>query len=571
MNRLFAEHARRRVTSLSGEWQFCTDPQDVGEAQGWQNGLTDGKTVIVPSVWNNELGHMCYDGAGWYEKKFYTEGGTLRFEFESVMTKADVWLDGNKIGEHYGAFSQFEFIVNDVSAGEHTLVVRADSRFDSQSIPQKKVDWYNYGGIARDVQVDILCGISILSNRVKYTLSDDLKNASVSSELELYNAEDTRVSSGVSVRVGENEIYVGIVTLEPHEKRTVVTTPYEMKGVSLWSIEAPTLYTVTAQTDTDDLIDKIGFRRIEVKDMKICLNGKAVDFYGVNRHEEHPDWGFAFPPKLMKRDIDLVLDLGCNTIRGSHYPQSRMLLDMLDERGVLFWSEIPIWGGGFPDTVLTDPAVVERGLMMHREMTKYYYNHPSIVIWGMHNEIYTPYPCVEEITKSYAAHLKADGGNRLVTHAAAFPFENDSFEYDDIICINMYKGWYTGDFSEWDKFVSDFDEHRRKIGQDNKPVIMSEFGAGAIYGYHDHFNRVRWSEEYQSDLLKYCLELFHKTDYIVGYYIWQFCNIRTSPVMNINRVRCFNNKGIVDEYRNPKLAYFTVKELNKKFKEENSK
>ena len=169
MKRLFSEHSKRRVQELSGAWCFLTDPEDIGEKQGWQKGLTGGETVIVPSVWNNELGLICYDGAGWYEKRFYTEGGTLRFEFESVMTKADVWLDGEKIGDHYGAFSQFELIVNNVTVGEHTLVVRADSRFDSQSIPQKRVDWYNYGGIARAVQVDTLLGICVLSNRIKYT------------------------------------------------------------------------------------------------------------------------------------------------------------------------------------------------------------------------------------------------------------------------------------------------------------------------------------------------------------------------------------------------------------------
>ncbi len=571
MKRLFCEHNVRSVMELSGAWDFLTDPKDVGEKEGWYYGLKNPQRVIVPSVWNNELGLLNYDGASYYEKKFYTKGGTLRFEFESVMTKADVWLDGDKIGEHYGAFSQFEFIVNNVKEGEHTLVVRADSRADKQSIPQKKVDWFNYGGIARDVYVDTLCGISILTNHINYTLSDSLAHASVFAELELYNAESTRLSSTVSVAVGDTEIYRGEITLDPQETRVIKAPVYNMENISLWSMEDPNLYTVVAKTDTDDLIDKIGFRKIEVKDMQICLNGKSVEFYGINRHEEHPDWGFAFPPKLMKKDIDLILNMGCNTIRGAHYPQSRILLDMLDERGILFWSEIPIWGGGFPDDVLTDPVVVERGLEMHREMTKYYYNHPSIIIWGMHNEIYTPYPCVEPITKLYAQWLRENGGNRLITHAAAFPFDNDSFEYDDIVCINMYKGWYSGDFSEWDRFVNDFGTHRKKIGQDHKPVIISEFGAGALYGFHSHFDTVRWSEEYQSDLLKYCLELFHKTDYIVGYYIWQFANIRTYPQMDLNRVRCFNNKGVLDEYRNPKAAYFTVKDLNKRFKEEKQK
>jgi beta-glucuronidase len=110
MKRLFNDHEIRKVISLSGAWSFCLDPEKIGERDGWQNGLTNAETVIVPSVWNNELGHLNYEGWGWYEKKFKTDGGTLLFEFESVMTMATVWLDGKEIGAHYGAFTQFEFI-----------------------------------------------------------------------------------------------------------------------------------------------------------------------------------------------------------------------------------------------------------------------------------------------------------------------------------------------------------------------------------------------------------------------------------------------------------------------------
>lgn len=141
-------------------------------------------------------------------------------------------------------------------------------------------------------------------------------------------------------------------------------------------------------------------------------------------------------------------------------------------------------------------------------------------------------------------------------------------EFDDIICLNLYYGWYSEALPNWDKFVIDFKKHIDEKGWGDKPVIMSEFGAAALAGFHSHFDTVRWSEEYQRDLLEYTIELFHKTDYMRGTYIWQFCNIRTSPSMNINRVRYFNNKGIIDEYRNPKVAYFKVKELYHRYAKE---
>lgn len=573
MKRLFKEHEKRRVSDLSGAWKFTLDPEKKGIKEGWQNGLTCGETVIVPSVWNNELRNLMFEGWGWYEKKFKTQGGTLYFEFESVMTEATVWLDGKEIAKHYGAFTPFEIIVNNVSNGEHTLVVLADSTIDKNSFPQRYTDWFNYGGIARDVSMSKLEGISILSNHVCYELDEDLKNASVWCALELYNASNEKTSSPVSVKLGENVIYNEVISLDSYETKSIKTPVCVLENIELWDMKSPKLYTVVASTDTDDLIDKVGFRKVEVKDNNILLNGKSIELLGVNRHEEHPEWGFAFPAKLMKKDIDLILDMNCNTIRGSHYPNSKIFVDMLDEKGILFWSEIPMWGVGFSEQALLDPIIQERGFNMHKEMVKYYYNHPSIIIWGLHNEIATYSPNSYELSKAWSEYLRKNGGNRLITHASCHPLRDNDMDFDDIVSINIYHGWYryggyNGNLQDWDKMVEDFGKRRIEKGWDKKPVIMSEFGAAALAGYHSYFDTVRWSEEYQRDLLEYTLELFHKTPYMRGTYIWQFCNIRTSPEMDINRVRYFNNKGIIDEYRNPKAAYFKVKELYTKYAKE---
>ena len=564
MKRLFNEHVKRSVLDLDGAWRFRTDPDDVGEAEGWQNGLSDAQTVIVPSVWNNELGMLCYEGLGWYEKKFVSTESTLYLEFGSVMTAADVWLDGKKVGYHYGAFSQFEFILTDIEAGEHTLTVRADNRATKKSFPQRYTDWHNYGGIAREVSVHQLKGISILRQRIVYELNGALTEATLHAELTLYNAEAEAVSTPLTVTLGDHTVFAGTVAMGGRET-TVFETPELTLPVDIWSPESPKLYTVTAMTDTDDLIDRVGFRRIEVKDNNILLNGVSVELRGVNRHEEHPEWGFAFPPKLMKRDLDIIRDLGCNTIRGSHYPQSRIFLDMLDEMGFLFWCEIPMWGVGFGEEALRDPDISDIAMDMTREMTKYYYNHPAIIIWGMHNEVKTYLDCVTELSRKQSEHLRRDGGNRLITHASNCPFDDHSMQFDDIVCVNMYNGWYGNTLSDWDKFTVDFAAKLKEIGCYGKPVIMSEFGAGALAGFHMPFDNVRWSEEYQADLLTYCLELFHRTEYMRGFYIWQFCNIRTYVGLELNRVRCFNNKGILDEYRNPKAAYYKVRELYRRF------
>ena len=571
MARLFDEHKVRQVRSLDGAWKFSTDEENIGIDAEWSKALPSQDTVIVPSVWNTKWGLLEYEGACWYERSFYTDGGTLRFVFGAVMTEARVYLDGEEIGYHYGGFCQFEIIARDVKAGDHTLTLRVDNSFDAQSIPQATVDWYHYGGIIRPVTLETLKGISILSERVEYELSDDLSALRARFALELYNADNEARTDTVSASVaGVN--FSESITLNPGECKEIFTEYKDIPEFELWSQESPKLYDIKISTSTDDLTDRTGFRYVCVKDAKIFINSKETLILGVNRHDEHPEFGFAFPTNLLGRDLDIALDLGCNSIRGSHYPNNPVFVDMLDERGITFWSEIPIWGNGFSEEALADEVVLARAEAMHREMVKHYYNHPSIIIWGMHNEIKSETQNAYEMTKRFCEILRREGGNRLITHASNNPMRDICFAFSDIICLNMYYGWYDqekiGGAADWEGFLENFRARRAELGLDDKPVIFSEFGAAALYGYRDNFGRIRWSEEYQSDILEHCLNLFYNDPMVAGFYVWQFCNIRTSLEGGRDRARTFNNKGILDEYRNPKLAYFTVKKLYEQFAKE---
>lgn len=559
--RTFELHEKRARTVLNGFWRFATDARDIGIAEGWYTGLPKAETVAVPSVWNTQMGLLTYEGAAFYQREFYTGGGTLRFCFGGVMTAATVWLDDMLLGTHYGGFCQFELVARDVCEGTHRLTVRADNRFDEHSIPQKRVDWYLYGGICRDVAVERLEGVCTLCAHLEYDLMPDRSAADYCFALTLYNAASCEVQTPLTLTLGGDVVYTGSVTLAAGETLEWRSPVLRLDGPRLWDPDDPYLYGIAVETATDGLCDRVGFRSVEVKADGVYLNGRRVELRGVNRHEEHPDWGFAFPVGLMKRDLDIAEDMGCNTLRGSHYPNSRVFLDMLDERGVLFWSEIPIWGCGFSQESLGDPVVVERGLAMHREMVKYYYNHPSIILWGMHNEIRSDTPEALEMTKCYYAYLKANGGNRIVTYASNRPLDDICMEYADLICLNVYHGWYGGAKKErWDLFMEEFRARRKELGLEEKPVVMSEFGAAGLYGHHT-FDDIPWTEEYQAELIAYCLELFHRDPMMCGYYVWQFSDIRTSPRMGTDRARGFNNKGLVNEYRKPKAAYHAVKRL----------
>ncbi|MBQ7915455.1 MAG: beta-glucuronidase [Firmicutes bacterium] len=563
MGRLFEEHIKRKVKSLDGAWKFRTDEADCGKEEKWYLGFTGGETVIVPSVWNLQSKLITYEGVAWYEKTFYSEGGDLRMCFGAVMTEADVWLDGEYLGNHYGGFSQFEFIVPGVASGMHHLTVRVDNRFDEQSIPQARLDWYHYGGIIRSVTMETLEGVCILNHRLEYTLAEDLKSARCKFVVDLYHHE--KGSAKLQILLGDQQIYSEEIAVEGTQ--TLELPEFTLEDVKLWDVGKPNLYPISIFTDTDDLQDRVGFRKIAAEHEKILLNGRQLEIRGVNRHEEHPDFGFAFPMGLMKKDIELVLQMGCNAIRGSHYPNSREFVDFLDERGILFWSEIPIWGVGFPERVIGDPVVVERGMNMHREMVKYYYNHPCIIMWGMHNETPSHSQEVYRMSEKYYHFLKENGGNRLVVYASNVNVKDICFEFTDVICLNEYWGWYGGDLNCWKPFLDKFIEHRNQLGLGEKPIIFSEFGAAAVYGTHDD-EEIVWSEEYQARLISLCLRLFHETPSVAGSFIWQFCDLRTCLEAGINRARGFNNKGLLNEYRKPKMAYHAAKKLYWEFAEE---
>lgn len=567
MSRTFQEHIIRKADSLDGFWRFSTDPDGIGEGEEWFKSLKSSNLIAVPSVWNEESGLLKYEGIAWYEKDFYTEGGCIRLAFDAVMTKAKVWLDGVLLGEHYGGFSAFEFLARDVASGKHRLTLSVDNRFDDDSIPQRMVDWYHYGGIIRSVSIEVLNGICVLNNRFEYSLSDDFSRVDGRFVVDCYNAKDEPCTDSLSVKLDGETVCELKITLDAGERKNVSLPDFGFNNVRLWDIGVPELYNVEIKTSSDDLLDRVGIRKIEVKNKKILLNGRSIEIRGINRHEEYPGFGFAFPKARMKHDVDLVKDLGCNAIRGSHYPNSREFVDLADEYGIIFWSEIPIWGVGFSVKALANETILERGIGMHKEMVSTYFNHPSIIFWGMHNEIQSDTPEGLEMSKRYYSYLKENGGNRLVVYASCKGLSDISFEYTDVFCLNMYFGWYNGEIPKWDSFIEEFCQLKTKLGRSDLPIIFSEFGAAALYGFHDA-EASRWSEEYQATLLEYCLKLFHRHPEVAGAFVWQFADIRTCAEMGYTRARGYNNKGVMNEHRRPKAAYYAVQKCYKSFAEE---
>lgn len=573
MNRLFKRSNTAKYFNLDKIWDFVMDAEDVGIGEGWFGDFPkDSEQMIVPSCWNMTLGKFRYMGVAWYRTEFEIGTDSAYIKFEGVANYCDVYVDGRKLGSHYGPFVEFGFMADSIGVGVHELVARVDNRLNYiDTIPHPNTDWYNYGGINRSVEITEIGDVWISDYRIDYELELSDNSAVMNVSADVVTKEHT---------AGEYKVYVDDVCVysagcSVSGKDKLVASDIRLDNLKLWDIYQPNLYTVRIEFAGEDIVERIGFRKVETCGKDILLNGKPVVLTGVCRHEEHPDWGFSMPFELIKRDIDIIRDMNCNSIRGTHYPNTKKTLDYCDEMGILFWEEIPMWGFrpeqmfGWKNDILTKPVIVERMISMHTEMVKRDINHPSIIFWGFHNEIATERQDAYELTAKIAETIKSIDNTRLLTYAsnATLPggAQDICFGLADVVSVNYYTSWYKESKEEnFGEFVNRIRASLKGTENENKPFIMSEFGGGAVKGFTS-FEAQRWSENYQSALLDDAIESYLGSGEVCGTYIWQFCDVRTAEMIALSRPREFNNKGVVDEYRRPKYSYDTVKKVYGKY------
>lgn len=572
MIRTFQEHQIRKTTLLDGPWDFVRDPENTGLRNKWFERFPHAeKSLYVPSCWNNELHLFDYEGVAWYKKTMRTEDTQhARIIFHAILGHADVYLDGQHLGYHYGGYTPFAIIIPSLSKGDHELVVRTDSKLDRLTIPTEHVDWFHYGGIIRSVELQFLPDLYI----DKFTIGYELAGADVDMKVQvrISSLSQTDLTTAFTLTDEDQEIYSGQIQVGAGQ-----STNYEVnlhrKNVRLWDVGKPELYSFRACIEQDDKIERIGFRKIETGHHRIHINGSPVYLRGINRHEEHPEWGFAFPPKLMQKDLDIILEMGCNTVRGSHYPQSPYWLDLLDENGIIFWSEIPIWGAMLPNETVCEPLFQERALTMMEEMVVMHQHHPSVVFWSVHNEIDSRTQDAYEMTKRMVELVKSLDTSRLITYATMHPLEDVLLPLFDVIGINKYYGWYEGQVDGFKNMLQQFHARAELLGAGDKPVLMTEFGGAGIFGDVGWEPRL-FSEDYQAHIVTEALGLFRDDPKIGGTYIWQFADIRGDLKSNgrhfRDRARSFNNKGLVNEYRKPKQSFREVRRIYRSWSDQDS-
>lgn len=516
--------------------------------------------VAVPGCWENHPLFADYRGEGIYRKTFQ-EQGNVRIECKGVSHTATVYLDGHAIGHHYNAYTPFSVVVSDLEPGRHMLEIKADNRFHKDSALHVPNDYMSYGGISRGVVVEELSDLYLEYVHVKTYRENEQWHVQVKAAVNVLkirqnDEEDITIQGKIKDTAFEWKL------TDTAKKHYEFCTDLKIDGIEEWSPETPVLYQVELQMlredeVIDDLIERFGFREICVQGKYILLNGKKLRIKGVCRHEDHPDYGCALPYQTIYNDLVLIRQMGANSIRTAHYPNDEIFLDLCDELGILVWEENH--ARGLEEDRMKHPLFEEQAEQVIREMIFYHYNHPCIFIWGILNE------CASETLFGRSCYekqfrlIREMDDSRPCTFASCKFFGDICFDLPDVISCNLYPRWYV------DKPVRDYlNEVYDWIVEDGngkgKPFIVSEIGAGGLYGCHNAYHG-KWTEEYQADALSEQVSECLKFSESMGVYIWQFCDVRVSSEWFAGRPREMNNKGVVDEYRRPKAAYGRVKEI----------
>ena len=557
MQRLFRTTHSRPQIELSPLWTLTTlDP----------GGLAAPVKTLVPGAWETIPALINYRGRAVYEQQIIF-GGNVRFVFGGVSFRAKVYLDDMLLAEHYNAFTAFEAIARHISFGEHTLRVEVDNRFGEDSALHVPNDYYSYGGITRPVTAEQLRDVYVKQLHVTpirtagAPLAADGWQARV--EAVIASLSDETVTGEADLQI-EGQPYVTVpVCVEP-QGEAVVTALIDCPGVTPWNVDSPVLYHAAVRLCTgeykahvDDLIDRFGFRTVEVRGKDILFNGEKLVIKGFNRHEEYGPFGCTIPVEAMAHDILLMKDMGANAVRTCHYPNDPRFLDLCDEMGLLVWEESH--ARGLNEATMRLPNFREQNLTCTREMVQQHYNHPAIFIWGCLNECADDTDYGADCYRETFRLLDELDPSRPMTAALLERPGGKVFGDSDVVSVNIYPKWYfSGSVREsMDKKIREIEAG----GGAGKPFIISEIGGGAIYGYHDPIGQSKWSEERQCTILREQITSVLSHPDCAGIFIWQFADVRVDESWAMNRPRTHNNKGVVNEYRQPKLAYALVKEL----------
>ena len=563
---------RRAVTSLNGNWHYLVDQSparalytSTGEINDKSYALNEhpnlvGKhnheydfstapTLKVPGDWNTQVPQLFnYEGVLWYERdfEFQPRPNTRTFlHIGAANYRSHVWVNQKRVCDHEGGYTPFDCEVTAVlHSGSNFVVIAVDAARLVDGIPSVGIDWFNYGGLTRDV--------SLVSVPEAFIDDYDIQLSHGNS----FDPHHTEITGYVHVLNAPAGTPVSIDIPEASAKTNVATNadgnaPFSIEAatLSLWSPESPHLYKVSLTAGDDKLTDDIGFRDIRVEGTRILLNGKPIFLQGANMHAEAPiRGGRAYTDQDVDTIFSYLKDLHANFVRLAHYPHDERMERAADRNGILVWSEIPNW----QRISFDKPEVYAKAVAMLKEMIRRDRNKASVILWSVSNE--TPNnPARTRFLTDLANEARRLDPTRLITSAILGPRPNGTEMVNndplcdalDVIGQNEYIGWYEMTPEDADNIQWTFPQ---------KPVLMSEFGAEAKSGNHGPVNQ-RWTEEQQVYVFQHQFVMLNKIPQLRGTIPWILMDFR-SPTRNIPRLQDgYNRKGLISEDGKKKQAF----------------
>ena len=559
----------RSTVSLNGSWHYIVDVQEEGyydyrmKPTPWgffQNAkpqkpedlieydFDKAPVMQVPGDWNTQDERLFfYEGTVWFKRAFqWHRNGNRRtlLYFGAVNYDTYVYVNGKLAGHHVGGFTPFNFDVTDMlREGDNFVVLKVDNKRHAEAVPTQIFDWWNYGGITRDV---LLVDVEPV-----YIEDYNLLLASLEGRLLSFSVQLNKPLSGQQITLSIPELKI---------KKTLTTDAEGKAALSmkakpiLWSPATPKLYQVDIQLGSESIRDEIGFRIIETRGKQILLNGNPIFLKGISIHEEKPNGGGRANSTADAHTLlSWAKELGCNYVRLAHYPHNEYAVREAERMGMLVWSEIPVYW----TIAWTNADTYRNAERQLTDMIRRDHNRCNVIIWSIANE--TPHSDArDQFLSRLSQKARSLDATRLISMAMEVTAANhhknrlqdNMNQYVDVISFNQYIGWY--------RDVNDAPKMEWEIPYD-KPVIISEFGGGAKYGLHGAKNQ-RWTEEFQENLYRENCAMLDKIDGLAGTTPWILKDFR-SPRRVLNGIQdYYNRKGLFSDDGHKKKAFYVLKE-----------
>lgn len=553
----------RNKVSLNGKWNYCIDVFDTFLRKRFfeekvldENqcklpvdfSFDDWEEIVLPNNWNLlKPEYYFYEGTVVFTRKFEwkkNKGKRVILKIGAANYETKIWLNKNLIGRHLGGYTPFYIDITNELEDENRLILTVNNTRKLENVPSINFDWFNFGGIFRDIELFEVPEKEIIKEVFFYL--DKKNNKKIKYQIKLLNDSEQKK---VTIEIPELNIFLENYT----DKEGKCFGEIEVGSLELWSLDKPKLYEIVIKTSTDIVKDYIGFRTIQVNDSKVYLNNKEIFLKGICVHEESEKNGRALNENEILNTLNTAKELGCNFIRLTHYPHSERVSKLADKLGILLWEEVPVyWALDFENEITNFTAQNQLKELILRDR-----NRASVIIWSIGNE--NPDTDSRLIFMTKLANIAKElDGTRLISAACLVNIDNLRIEdrlcsIVDIVGINEYYGWYYRD----EKKLVDI---LRNSDYLQKPVLISETGAEAVPKYFGSKHEL-YTEECQEKMYKDQIDMIKDCNYICGISPWILFDYRTQVRMNKYQ-KGYNLKGIISRERDyKKKAYYVLKDF----------